>query len=85
MGQFDALRNPKLLERQGVQKPLTLDAEQTLPNKLSDPSNAAPEWQAEGLGWHSRKLVVACPLKELVVRSGLALNDGPSTNQLIVI
>jgi hypothetical protein len=25
--------------------------------------NAAPEWQAGGLRWHSRELVVACTLK----------------------
>jgi len=28
--------------------------------------NAVPEWQAESLMWHSRKLVVACPLEGLV-------------------
>ena len=29
-------------------------------------ANAAPEWQARRQGWHSRQLVVACPLKGLV-------------------
>jgi hypothetical protein len=28
--------------------------------------NAAPEWQAESLGRHNRKLVVACPLEGTV-------------------
>ena len=28
-------------------------------------SNAAPEWQAMSLGWHSRELMVACPLEGL--------------------
>jgi hypothetical protein len=32
----------------------------------SDPSNAAPEWQAGSIGWRSRELVVACPLEGLV-------------------
>jgi hypothetical protein len=31
-----------------------------------DPSNAALEWQARGLGRRSRGLVVACPLEGLV-------------------
>jgi len=31
------------------------------------PSNAALEWQAS-MGWHSRGLVVVCPLKGLVRR-----------------
>ncbi len=30
--------------------------------------NAAPEWQARNLGWRSRLLLVACPLKGLVRR-----------------
>jgi hypothetical protein len=28
--------------------------------------NAAPEWQAEILGWRSKELVAACPLEGLV-------------------
>ena len=36
--------------------------------------NAAPEWQAGSLGWHSRKSTVACPLEGLVMWS-LGLND----------
>jgi hypothetical protein len=28
--------------------------------------NAAPEWQAENLGWPSCELMVACPLEGLV-------------------
>jgi len=31
-------------------------------------ANAAPEWQTERLGWRSRELVAACPLKGLVGR-----------------
>ena len=33
---------------------------------LRSAANAAPEWQARGLGWRSRALVEACPLKGLV-------------------
>jgi hypothetical protein len=33
-----------------------------------DPSNAALEWQAGGLGFRSRVLEVACPLEGLVSR-----------------
>ena len=39
---------------------------------LSVPYNAAPDWQAEGLGWQSKVLVVACPL-EVCVRSVASL------------
>jgi len=28
--------------------------------------NAAPEWQAVSLGWRSRELMAACPLKGCV-------------------
>jgi hypothetical protein len=35
-------------------------------NWLFGLSNAALEWQARSMGWHSRRLVVACPLKGLV-------------------
>ena len=35
------------------------------------PQNAALEWQAESMRWHSKELVVACPLEGLVRRSFL--------------
>jgi hypothetical protein len=35
------------------------------------PSNAALEWQARCMGWHSRGLVVACPLEGLVRQSSI--------------
>lgn len=40
----------------------------------SDPSNAAPEWQARNLGWQSRERMVACPLEELVRRVAVEAN-----------
>ena len=37
-------------------------------SRLANPSNAAPEWQAESLGWRSCGLGKGCPLEGLVRR-----------------
>ncbi len=53
---------------------------------FADPSNAGPEWQARSLGWRSRELLAAYPLKGLVGKCSSPVaetsQDGVSTRQI---